>query len=188
MDTENQGYKGAFLDRDGPVIVDTDHIDSPDRVTLAPGAHEAIKMLKEHGYKVVLISNQSGVGQGIFTKEQALSVHACVEELLKAEGAELDDAYYCYHGPKDECICRKPQPTNIHLAAEKHHIDLSRSFMAGDRPTDLEAGRNADPNMKTVLVGEKAGKPLTEEQAHLADHKTADLLEAVEWIIANEGT
>ncbi|MFM2331136.1 MAG: D-glycero-D-manno-heptose 1,7-bisphosphate phosphatase [Candidatus Parcubacteria bacterium] len=178
-------HKGAFLDRDGPVVIDTGYIDSPDRVELSPGATEGLQLLKKHGYKVVFISNQSGVGLGKFTAEQAASVHDRTIELLQQEGVEIDDAYYCLHSPDDECVCRKPHPTHVHAAAEKHKIDLSRSFFAGDRPTDLETGRNAHPNMKTVLVGDKEGKPLLPEDEHLADYKAPTLLEAAQWIIAN---
>lgn len=178
--------KAAFLDRDGPIIVDTGYIDNPDRVSLSEGSVEGIKLLKEHGYKVIIISGQSGVGRGKFTLDQAKSVHERVVELLRGQDIEIDDAYYCYHSPDDKCLCRKPQPSQVHEAADKHGIDLTRSFFAGDKPSDVETGRNAHPKMKTVLVGEKEGDPLLEEDSHLADYKANNLHEAAKWIVANE--
>lgn len=186
MEQQPTFIKGAFLDRDGPIIIDTGYIDSPERVFLSEGAVEGLKMLKDHGYKVIIISGQSGVGRGKFTMTQAEAVHQKTIELLKEQGVEIDDAYYCYHAPEDKCFCRKPQPTQVHEAAQKHNIDIEHSFFAGDKPSDLKTGRNANPKMKTVLVGEKGGDPLLEEESHLADYKAPNLLEAAKWIISNE--
>ena len=183
---DTKGVKGAFLDRDGPIIVDTGYIDHPDRVELAPGSAEGIRLLKERGYKVIVISSQSGVGRGKFTLEQAKQVHDRVIELLREQGAEIDDAYYCFHHPDDNCECRKPNPSQVIEAAAKYGIDLDQSFMAGDKPKDVETGRNAHPKMKTVLIGEKEGEPLKEEQEHLVDFKAATLEDAARWIMANE--
>lgn len=179
-------YKGAFLDRDGPIIVDTGYIDSPDRVQLSEGAVEGLRMLKDHGYKVIIISGQSGVGRGKFTMEQARAVHDRTIELLKEQEVEINDSYYCYHAPDDKCFCRKPQPTQVHEAAKKHNIDLKQSFFGGDKPSDLKTGRNAHPKMKTILIGEKKGEPLSEEELHLANHKVLNLYEAVKWVISRE--
>lgn len=175
--------KGVFLDRDGVIIVDKKYLSDPEGVELMEGAGEGIAFLRQHGYKVIIISGQSGVGRGYFTRAQADAVHGKVLEKLKKQGVDIDDAYYCYHGPGDQCVCRKPNPSQVLEAAEKHGIDLDHSFMAGDKPSDLKTGRNASPHMKTVLIGEKEGDPLLPEDEDLADHKSQTLLDAAEWIV-----
>ena len=161
--------KAAFLDRDGPIIVDTGHVRDHERVRLAEGAAEGIKLLKEHGFKVIVISNQAGVAKKIITPEQARQVHEKVVQLLREQGAELDDVYYCFHHPDDACECRKPGTKHVHDAAAKYGIDLARSFFVGDKEIDLQAGRNAHPDMKTFLTT-----------------NTATLKHAAEWIIQQD--
>lgn len=181
---EHKDNKAAFLDRDGPIIIDKNYLSDPEGVALAEGAAEGIALLRQHGYKIIIISGQSGVGRGYFTRGQADAVHERVLEKLKEQG--VDDAYYCYHAPNDECVCRKPNPSQVLDAAKKHNVDLGKSFMAGDKPSDLQTGRNAHPGMKTVLIGQKEGDPLPPEKENLADHKSATLLEAARWIIEQE--
>ena len=107
-------------------------------------------------------------------------------ELLAAAGTEIDDAYYCFHAPTENCKCRKPQATLVLEATEKYHLDLAASFIAGDKPSDLKTGRNADHGIRTILVGQKEGEPLRPEEKHLADLECPDLLAAAEWIAARK--
>lgn len=181
-----ESNKAVFIDRDGPILTDKEYISDPEAVKLAEGAVAGIKLLRQAGYKVIIISNQSGVGRGMFTLEQAKAVHQRMLNLLADSGAEIEDAFYCYHAPDDKCTCRKPQPTMIFEAARKYDIDLSKSFMGGDKPSDLETGRNANANMRTVLIGEKEGQPLTIEKEHLADYECPDFLAAARWIVEKE--
>jgi D,D-heptose 1,7-bisphosphate phosphatase len=186
MPLEDKQNKAVFLDRDGVIIVDKEYLSDPAGVELMEGAVEGLRLLREHGYKIIIISGQSGVGRGYYTKEQAESVHQRILEEFAKNGVGVDDAYYCYHTREDHCKCRKPQPTHVLEAAKKYGVDLGKSFMAGDKPSDLETGRNASPEMKTVLIGEKKGEPLLPEQGHLADYKAKNLLEAAQWIVGQE--
>src|SRR5262249_6835649 len=125
-----------FLDRDGTVIVDCGYPRDPAEVRLLPGAANALRVLQERGFLFVIVSNQSGIARGLVTPAEAAAVHARTEEILAGQGIRLTDAYYCPHAPEERCPCRKPSPHSLQVAAAKHGIDLARSFMIGDRPTD----------------------------------------------------
>jgi len=138
-----EGRPAALLDRDGTLIVDVGYPRDPEAVELLPGTHAALSALREAGYALVLVSNQSGVARGIVSPEQAAAVHARVLQRLAEGGVELDGAYYCFHGPEDGCDCRKPEPGMLLRAAGELGLALDRSVMVGDKPSDVEAGRAA---------------------------------------------
>jgi D-glycero-D-manno-heptose 1,7-bisphosphate phosphatase len=149
----------VFLDRDGTIIEDTGYIGDPDRVRLLPGAAAAIRRLARAGHLVVVVSNQSGVARGLFDEKALSRVHARVEALLRTQGASLDGAYYCpYLDGADAVVTqyrrdselRKPKPGMLLQAARELGIDLSRSWMIGDSPADIEAGARA--GCSTVLL------------------------------------
>lgn len=131
-----------FLDRDGTLIVDVGYPRDPDRVELVDGAADALRAL-QRDHALVIISNQSGIGRGLIREDEARAVHARVIERFKASGVTFAGAYYCPHTPDDRCRCRKPAPGLIEDAARELDLDLGRSFMIGDKPSDLEAGRAA---------------------------------------------
>ncbi len=144
----------VFLDRDGTVNVYKGLVTSPDMLELSEGAGEAIRRLNEAGVLVVLATNQPVIARGDCTFEELRAIHSKLETLLGAEGAYLDAIYFCPHHPdagfpgerrefKIVCDCRKPKPGLLLRAAQEMNIDLSRSYMVGDRETDIEAGRNA---------------------------------------------
>ena len=137
------GRRAVFLDRDGTLIVDHGYLRDPGEVLLLTGVAEALYDLKRFGFSLVLVSNQSGIGRGIITEEQANQVHRRLISCLNACGITLDGAYYCPHSPWQGCSCRKPSPGMLIKAATELTLDLARSFMIGDRPTDVEAGRRA---------------------------------------------
>ncbi len=137
--------KACFLDRDGVVNMEVDYLYEPDKVVIVPGTVEALKKLKELGFLRIVVTNQAGVARGMYEEKDIHAVHERIRELLAAEGAEIDDFFYCPHH-KDftgECDCRKPAPGMLLAAVAKHDIDVKQSFMVGDRLSDLEAGRNA---------------------------------------------
>ncbi len=147
----------VFLDRDGVVIEDSHYLGSRDRVQLVPGAAEAIAGLNRAGWVVVIVTNQSGVGRGLFTETDVDSVHDHLLELLRGYGAKIDAFQYCPHHPEAElpafrieCECRKPRPGMLLRAAAELGIDLAESWMIGDRVSDLEAG--AAVGCRTALV------------------------------------
>ncbi len=148
-------YPALFLDRDGTINYDTGYIKDPDSVVLIEGVAENLRKLKEkNGFKIIVISNQAGVAKGLINIDDVNAVNERIKQLLKERGVEIDAIYYCpYHpdyDPPEKANCRKPSPLMILKAAEEHNIDLSKSFMIGDRASDIEAGINA--NVKTIFI------------------------------------
>ena len=130
----------VFLDRDGTIIVECDYLADPDRVVLVPGATAAMRELAAHGFALVIVTNQSGIARGLYSEDDFLAVQKRVEDLLRAEGVEIDGLYYCPHHPdfSGPCDCRKPGP-GMYRRAQRHlGIDLARSAFVGDRVKDVE--------------------------------------------------
>lgn len=173
----------VFVDRDGTVIEEKDFIKTPDEMEFLPGSIEAIKILRELGYKIIVISNQSGIGRGILTEEMVTKVNESFLERLKKENAEIDALYFCPHRPEDNCDCRKPRTGLIQKAVEEHKLDLKDAVVIGDKLSDVELGRNL--GAKTVLVLTGYGKKEA-EKANVTQRKpdfiADDLYEAVNWL------
>lgn len=142
--------KAVFLDRDGTLIYDVGYARDPDQVRLFPDVKEALTKLRKHGFRLVLVSNQSGIGRGLMTVEQAEQVHQRVVSRLAECGVQLDAAYYCRHAPDEQCGCRKPSPEMLLRAAKELDLQLDRSFMVGDKLGDVEAGKQA--GCRTILL------------------------------------
>jgi D-glycero-D-manno-heptose 1,7-bisphosphate phosphatase len=133
----------VFLDRDGTLIEDAGYPRDPALVRLLPGAAKSLRALAASGLVLVVVSNQSGVGRGLVTSGEAAAVRERFEECLRAGGVRLHASYYCPHAPWEGCPCRKPSPGMLLRAAEDLGIDLGRSFLVGDKTSDVEAGRRA---------------------------------------------
>jgi histidinol-phosphate phosphatase family protein len=133
----------VLLDRDGTLIVDVGYPRDPDAVELLPGTQGALRALRDAGFALVVVSNQSGVARGLVSHAEARAVHERLLERLTEGGIELDGAYYCFHGPEDRCDCRKPEPGLLLRAADELGLSLDRSVMVGDKPSDVDAGRAA---------------------------------------------
>lgn len=144
----------AFLDRDGTVIVDRHYLRSAEQVELVPGAAAALATLRDLGYRLVVVSNQSGIARGLITPAEAAEVHRRMEAVLAAHGVHLDAAYYCPHGPDEGCECRKPRPGLLQRAARELDLALDASVAIGDKARDLAAGRAAGCRA-TVLLDER---------------------------------
>jgi len=174
-----------FLDRDGTLNVEVDYLRRQEDVVLIPGAAKAIARLNAQNIPVILVSNQSGIGRGLFGWEDYQSVMKKIDEILADAGAHIDDAYACpyfedglgEYRHKDHPD-RKPNPGMILSASEKWNLCLERSWMIGDKESDLEAGRNAGCHTALVLTG--YGKNANPE---LADIVADDLGQAIEKII-----
>jgi D-glycero-D-manno-heptose 1,7-bisphosphate phosphatase len=132
-----------FLDRDGTINIDTTHVSRPDTVRLIPGAAAAIARVNAAGLPVIVVSNQSGIGRGLFTIEEYEQVRERIDELLSAAGAHVLTTYYCPHSPDvaPACECRKPGPGLYRQAAAEHGIDLARSWYVGDRLRDIQPAK-----------------------------------------------
>lgn len=147
----------VFLDRDGTINEEVGYIRDLEKLNLIPGAAEAIRGLNALGVPVFLATNQSGVARGYYPESWLGELHGRLTSLLEAEGAHLDALYYCPHLAEGsvpefsiDCDCRKPMPGMLQQAAREHDIDLARSFMVGDKATDVEVGQQA--GSKTILL------------------------------------
>lgn len=188
----------VFLDRDGVLIADVDLLVSQDQVHLICGAAEAVKALQDSGYLVVVVSNQTVVARGLATEADVRAVHAYIQRLLLAEGgAAVDAFYFCPHHPnatlpeyRVACTCRKPRPGMLLKAAEDLGIDLSTSYMIGDRMSDMAAGQRAGCQTILVQSGRHLDPPIESPDpvapSCQPDFVCADLRRAAEWILSNK--
>ncbi len=144
--------KAIFLDRDGVINKEISYISNPDDFEFIEGSIEALKILKEKNFLLIVITNQAGIARGYYTEEKLKKIHNKMTRILKQNNIVLDDIFYCPHHPDFTgiCDCRKPKPGMIIKAKNKYNIDLQSSFMVGDTLNDIEAGLNA--KCKTILV------------------------------------
>lgn len=147
--------KAILCDRDGTLVRDVGYLTRPDQVELLTGAAAGLRQLRYYGYLLVIVSNQSGIGRGLVIREQVDLVNRRVQELLADSGCMPDANYYCPHLREDKCDCRKPKPGLLPVAARDLSIDLSRSWMIGDKQIDIEAGRRA--SCRATLVDSSKG-------------------------------
>jgi D-glycero-D-manno-heptose 1,7-bisphosphate phosphatase len=175
------GSPAVFLDRDGTINEDTGYVSDPEGLVVLPGAGEAIRRLNEQGIKVIVITNQSGVGRGYYTANDVMAVNERLEELLLLDGARLDGIYYCPHRPDQLCGCRKPETGLIVRAAAEHEIDLKRSFVVGDKAADVEMAKRAEAKGILVLTGKGAEEEEKLEES--PDFTAKDILDAIMWIM-----
>jgi histidinol-phosphate phosphatase family protein len=171
-----------FFDRDGTLIEERHYLSDPAQVTLLNGAAEAVRMARAAGFLAVVLTNQSGVGRGYFTMKEVEAVNRRMEELLRAQGATLDAIYVCPHAPEDGCPCRKPRPGLVQQAARDLDVDLSRSWMIGDKAADAELARNA--GLKSALVLTGYGAEAARDAGLTADLLVPGVLDAVRGILA----
>ncbi len=141
MTSTNLKSPAVFLDRDGTIMHDADYCSRPDEVRIFDGVSAALRRLKSAGYKIIVITNQSGIGRGFFTEKDYRAVEA---EVSRQIGNGLIDAtYFCPDVPGQPSECRKPAPGMVLQAAREHDVDLSRSFLIGDKEIDAECAHNA---------------------------------------------
>ena len=162
----------AFLDRDGTLVHDEGYMSRPERLRLKRNAANGLRRLAALGYRLVVVTNQSGVSRGYFTRGDLDRMHRRLRTLLRARGVRLDGVYACPHRDEDRCACRKPKPGLLKRAARELGLDLRRSVMFGDADRDVLAGRAA--GARTVLVGDRA--------AEMPDYNAKDLLDAAMWL------
>lgn len=142
--------KAVFLDRDGVINDNSRHVNKSEDLILYQWTTSSIRRLKEAGYLVFVVTNQGGIEMGYFTTEDLSAIHAHMEVLFKEDNTCVDEIAFCPHFNKS-CECRKPKPGMILALAQKHNVDLSQSWMVGDRDTDILAGNAAD--CKTIKLG-----------------------------------
>jgi D-glycero-D-manno-heptose 1,7-bisphosphate phosphatase len=169
-----------FLDRDGAMNVEVNYLNRPEDLILIDGVPAALRRARAAGWATVVITNQAGVGRGYFDETTLAAIHERLVALLAEHGVQLDGIYACIHHPDAGCLCRKPQPGSIRQAAADLDLDIARSWMIGDRESDLEAGRRAGCRAALVLTG--YGET-TLKQGSPADLVAPDLPSAIDCIL-----
>ncbi len=202
---ESGARPGVFLDRDGTIVHEANYLHRVEDMELYPSAAEAIRLLNQSGRLVVVVTNQSGVARGILSENEISVIHAALQKQLAHLGARIDRFYYCPHLPNApvadfscECECRKPNPGMVFAAARDLNIDLERSYLIGDKQTDIETAHRA--GCVSVLVKTGYGASAAERQVDtetvrqgdskaeepaVPDYVANDLLDAVKWILTN---
>ncbi len=147
----NSLRRAAFLDRDGVINIDHGHVYRRDQFEFVPGVLEACATLAAQGFALVVVTNQSGIGRGMYTEADFHLLTAWMAEQFAVANAPLAGIYFCPHGPDDGCACRKPAPGLLLQAARELHLDLERSVLFGDKPSDWEAARAAGIHHRVQL-------------------------------------
>lgn len=183
--TENLLNKAVFLDRDGTINEDSGYPASLADIILFPMAIKVLRYLKKSAYKIIIVTNQSGVARGYFNEAAVQDIHNGMQQLFARHNVRIDDFYYCPHHPqaaiekyRQQCDCRKPNSGMFLKAAQEHQIDFQKSFMVGDKYSDIEAGNRLD--MKTILALTGEG----EKQYH---EKKDTNISQPDFVVANIG-
>ena len=184
----------VFLDRDGTINYEVTYLATVDQLELINGAGQGIHDLNRAGLKTVVITNQSAIARGFLTEETLHNIHDNLHDQLRLHDATLDAIYYCPHHPtagtppyRRKCSCRKPNPGMLQQAAEELNIDLTRSYVVGDKVSDLEVGMRA--GCKSILVRTGYGSEVEEDLTSLTLQPTYvadDLREAASWILQQQ--
>lgn len=143
----------VFLDRDGTIIEDPGYISKWDKELIIPGSVEAIKTLNRNNFKVIVVTNQAGVAYGYYTEEDMILFNKLMKEELESQGVHIDGIYYCCHGPTANCDCRKPRSGMLLRAASDFNISLKKSWMIGDKKSDIDTGKTVGCMTVLVLTG-----------------------------------
>ena len=178
--------KAVLLDRDGTLIRERHYLHDPEQVELERNVVPALSRLRDAGYLFIVITNQSGIGRGLYTLEDFRAVMARIRELLAPHDLAIEDVYHCPHHPKEAkgdylraCDCRKPAPGMLEAAIREHDLDRAASFMVGDSLVDVGAGRAA--GLTTILLRTGYGAEHEERLEEAPpDHVAEDLLDAAE--------
>ena len=175
--------KAAFIDRDGVLNEERAFVHRIEDLVFLPGAVEALRLLKEAGYLLVVVTNQSGIARGLYTESDYLTLTEHMRERLAAAGVTLDAVEYCPHLPdasveryRVECDCRKPKPGMLRRSIEALDIDPDVSLLVGDRLSDVEAGRAAGISRCFIV---RTGYPFSQEAVTQADGVYSDVLACV---------
>jgi len=189
--------KAIFIDRDGTINEEVGYINHVSRFQLLPKTIEAIRLINQSSFKAIVITNQAGVARGYFPEELVNEVHTKMTMLLNEGDACLDKIYYCPHHPqvgpdkyRIDCICRKPKTGMLEKAAEEFNIDLSHSYIIGDKYTEIALGHKVGSKSILVLTGYGRGEfeLFSRQWKHKPHFVAEDLLSAVNWILKQRNT
>lgn len=187
----------VFLDRDGTINEEVNYLYRPEELHVFPGVPEAIRLLREHGYRIIVVTNQAGVARGYYTEADVDTLHGFLNETLKKQGAWIDHFFYCPHHPEHgigkyrvSCSCRKPGIGMFERAEQYYQVDKAHSWMIGDKLLDIEAGNHY--GVRTVLVGTGYGTEVQNEQQTRGEQPydiyAETLMDAARAIIAREAS
>ncbi len=145
--------KAVFLDRDGVINIDKSYVSKIEDFEFSEGIFELLIKLKKMGYLLIIITNQSGIGRGYYTEADFQTLTSWMLKEFEKKDIHIDDVYHCNHDPASGCDCRKPAPKMLLDAKKKFDIDMSLSWMIGDKKSDIDAGKNAGVN-NTIFISE----------------------------------
>jgi len=182
-------YKAAFIDRDGTINVDVHYLDNPDKFEMYPGVGEGVKKLKDNGFRIVVITNQSGIARGYFSEKQLSAIHERMKNEFRKFDVVLDGIHYCPHHPDDNCNCRKPNTGLFDMAINEHNIDVKKSYMLGNKVLDIGAGKKIgagtilipEPHIREEFLSKK------NEWEYNPDYIADNFIDAVDWILNRNG-
>ncbi len=172
--------RAVFLDRDDTINDDGGYVHKKEHFKFLPGVLAAMRALSKTDYKIILITNQSGIGRGFYSHRHVKELHDWMVDELRREGIRVDRVYYCPHGPNDGCVCRKPEIGMFEEAVKDFGISLAKSWFVGDSSSDVLAGREA--NIQTIKLGAAIDKKLKLEP----NYYVRNLKEAVSIILKSE--
>lgn len=175
----------VILDRDGTVIVERHYLSDPEQVELLPEAAKGLSMMQNSGLGLVVLTNQSGIGRGLFDEARLSQIHRRMTDLLDAEHVTLDGIYYCPHVPGDNCACRKPRTQLITQASQEWQFEPSACFVIGDKPCDIELGQRVGATTFLVRTGYGAefAENMPIQPTYIVDH-LAEAAAVIQQILA----
>jgi len=175
----------VFVDRDGTICFDKHYLADPAGLELIPTVAEGIRKMNEARVPVIMVTNQSGIGRGKFCESTLKDIHDELKRLLASEGAKVDDIFFCPHLPDAGCGCRKPAPGMLLQAKEKYGLDLTKSYVIGDRMMDIELAHSV--GAMGVLVPEPGDQYSVDKEIaasrQRADFRAKTFVEGVDWIL-----
>lgn len=166
----------VVLDRDGTIIRERHYLREPELVELLEGTTDGLRLLREMGLGLVVVTNQSAIGRGFLDESRLQQIHQRLRELLASEGVYVEDIYFCPHMPMDDCSCRKPRTGLLELAAKEHGFKPKDAFVIGDKPCDIELGQRMEAT--TFLVRTGYGNQVAAENQATPDYVVENVLEA----------
>lgn len=177
--------RAVFIDRDGVIIQEPPHYPhTNDQMILIPKTGDAIRLLNENDFRIVIVTNQAGVAKGYYTEDDVISFNKLMIKELERFGVRIDAVLYCCHNPSANCDCRKPKSGMLKDAEKKLDIDLKRSFMIGDKKIDIDTGKNVGSKTCLVLTGHGTEELKKYDIGY--DFIAKDLYDAVEKILIYE--
>jgi rfaE bifunctional protein nucleotidyltransferase chain/domain len=180
-----QPRPAVFFDRDGTINEHVEYLSEPEKFIETPGAFAAMKRLQDAGFRIIIVTNQPGIGLGYFSREDLFAVNRQMMKHASRAGVSIDKIYFCPHSKADRCRCRKPATLFADRAAEELSVELDKSFMIGDMSSDIQFGINAGCTSILVQTGRAGNDDLCDAKPSFV---AADLPAAAEWILARKSS